>query len=289
MIEKVLVPLDGSRTSERSIPWARLFVADRKISLLHVIEPVYVVDVYTGSALPPLLDESDRYLNRLASEFIGQVETRIRVGPVARSILDVAQESNADLIAMTAEGGPTLGRRLFGGTVEQVVQGSEIPVLVVPQDAPAPPDRMTKIIVPVRGSGEARALLPTIRRVAVPNDSSVVFVFVSSDPREFAATDAERERHGPELVEEMERHSLHARLVSLSGKLPDAILELAEREGADLVAMAAHGRGLLKRIFRGSLHYQLIRTTKLPLLLMNQEARERSRWAAASALSRTHS
>ena len=48
----------------------------------------------------------------------------------------------------------------------------------------------------------------------------------------------------------------------------EAITETAEREGADLIAMASHGRSGLSQVFYGSVAAGVLRRIDRPLLLI---------------------
>ena len=46
------------------------------------------------------------------------------------------------------------------------------------------------------------------------------------------------------------------------------ILELCRKEGADLVVMASHGKGGLKRAFMGSVSDEVVRQSRVPVLIV---------------------
>ncbi len=54
----------------------------------------------------------------------------------------------------------------------------------------------------------------------------------------------------------------------LYGRAVKAILKAAEREGADLIAIASHGRSGLSRVFYGSVAAGLLERADRPLLLI---------------------
>ena len=129
---RILVALDGSKRSERALPWVRLLAKDQDLVLLRVIEQDYALDVYAGAALPDLLSEVERYLHRVASEFEVRPRLVARVGSVSSTIAEVARECKAELIALTTHGSSELTRWIFGGTAEKLARASDTPLLVVP-------------------------------------------------------------------------------------------------------------------------------------------------------------
>ena len=54
--------------------------------------------------------------------------------------------------------------------------------------------------------------------------------------------------------------------------VPQAILDAAERGGADLILMASHGKGLLQGLLFGSVAHDVQSRTRKPLLLVPVEA-----------------
>ncbi|HEY3343035.1 MAG TPA: universal stress protein, partial [Anaerolineae bacterium] len=60
-----------------------------------------------------------------------QVRAELCVGNVAESILDYADSSQADLIAMSTHGRHGIGRFLLGSVAEKVIRAARVPVLLV--------------------------------------------------------------------------------------------------------------------------------------------------------------
>ena len=54
-----------------------------------------------------------------------------REGPVSETILDVAEETHADMIAMSTHGRTGISRWLMGSVADRVVHYSHIPVMLI--------------------------------------------------------------------------------------------------------------------------------------------------------------
>jgi nucleotide-binding universal stress UspA family protein len=140
-IRKILVPLDGSSGSE-SVLWtvgqlAR--VQGASVSLLRVatIPP----PVLTEERVIAFADqESDRVergeiagLRRLADKLAGVVvETSVRFGDPATEIVDTAESTGVDLIAMATHRRAGLARMVKGSVAERVERATTVPVILVP-------------------------------------------------------------------------------------------------------------------------------------------------------------
>jgi nucleotide-binding universal stress UspA family protein len=120
---RVVVGLDGSNHS--------LGVLSDVLQLLgNAGGSVTLVHAMTHS-----LSESDvnAYLNRVRSEIAAEnveIRTRVARGDPATVIIETADESQADVIAVATHGRTNLGRLLLGSVAERVIQSSQRPILV---------------------------------------------------------------------------------------------------------------------------------------------------------------
>ncbi|MCB0075487.1 MAG: universal stress protein, partial [Caldilineaceae bacterium] len=55
----------------------------------------------------------------------------VEQGPIVRTILDVAERENADLIAMASHGRSGLARVFYGSVAAGVLQSADRPLLIV--------------------------------------------------------------------------------------------------------------------------------------------------------------
>jgi nucleotide-binding universal stress UspA family protein len=142
--ERVLVPLDGSATSEAVIQHAiTLDRADAaSIHLLQVEEAaedlrasVWGLAAHEPDDLAKRLDRADRYLHGLIARFQSEwppatvsVEAR-GAHRAGEAIVAVATEREVDLIAMTTHGRGA-SRLFIGSVADKVLRGTECNVLL---------------------------------------------------------------------------------------------------------------------------------------------------------------
>jgi nucleotide-binding universal stress UspA family protein len=74
-----------------------------------------------------------------------------------------------------------------------------------------------------------------------------------------------------DVKKRLREEGVMARLVVSDGPVVDAIIEVAEREAVDLIAMASHGRTGLRRVFYGSVAAGVLHRVDRPLLLVRSE------------------
>jgi len=140
-LNRILVPIDFSKTAEGALPWAASLAArsDAELILLHVVEK-FPIDYVLGHELmrqtiTPLMKDSEAELKRIAESVTKSTGTKasgvIRAGKPFKEICSAAQKVGADLIALTTHGYTGLKRVWLGSTAERVVRYASCPVLTV--------------------------------------------------------------------------------------------------------------------------------------------------------------
>lgn len=141
------------------------------------------------------------------------------------------------------------------------------------------------ILVPLDGSHRAEAILSHVEKLAQCHGSKVVFMQVI-EPRPILIDGTNAV---PDLVE-YEHHLKDARVyltkwqstfhekgiegrirLAEGGPVVTQIINTAESENADLIAMASHGRTGLARVFYGSVAAGVLHQIDRPLLLIRAE------------------
>lgn len=141
MYTRVVVPLDGSRLAEGTLPFIVQIAAplDLEVMLVRVVEPI-VPQAIEGTTYFNVDDvgarrkESLRYLAPVAANLRRQgvrVTTDARHGEPVTEIVAVARKMGAGIIAMTTHGRSGLRRLLYGSVAERVLRQTEIPVLMM--------------------------------------------------------------------------------------------------------------------------------------------------------------
>jgi nucleotide-binding universal stress UspA family protein len=144
MYQRILVPLDGSPTSERALQEAiKLADGKSKLRLIYVIEATYPLDAvaYTlidHAALQEAIRKTGERALAKAAEKVQRsgmtAETELLDVPAERvsAVIDSdALNWKADLIVIGTHGRSGLNRLLLGSVAEEVVRGTPLPVLLV--------------------------------------------------------------------------------------------------------------------------------------------------------------
>ena len=144
------------------------------------------------------------------------------------------------------------------------------------------------ILVPLDGSKRAEAILRHVEDLAVRYSATVILLrVVEPVPLSVGLEKAyvvlrggfergtkQAESYLAALQGEFREKGIQARTRVVSGPIVDAIISAAEREGADLVAMASHGRSGLSQVFYGSVAAGVLHRIDRPLLLVRSRGDE---------------
>ncbi len=149
MLERILVPLDGSEAAETVLPYVEELVSKLvavqkvKITLLQVVSslthPVVaggesVSIPYTEVEVEQIKKKAMNYLNKTSKGLRSKgvvVNCKVAVGRAADEIIKATDEINADLVAMSTHGRSGFRRWAFGSTTDHVLRGGHVPVLMV--------------------------------------------------------------------------------------------------------------------------------------------------------------
>jgi nucleotide-binding universal stress UspA family protein len=303
MLDRILVPLDGSVTAEAIVPHLRRLLRrlDSEVILLRATEaplaelPPVAIEAALGAAREYLLGQKER----LEQEGV-RVRVEARLGPAAGTILEVAREQNASLIAMATHGRTGLTRALFGSVAEHVLLKCTVPVLAVRPFwsydlLPAPSKEgqpFRRILLPLDESAASTAVLGPALELAKLFEASLVFLHIAESAKK-GKTKTESDPHAPEKawLEKAAREARSQGLETLSiveeGEAPSAILENARRRGCDLIAMTTHGRSGIGRLAVGSVTEKVLRNATLPLLVVRAAKEDPKKPARKAAKTRS--
>lgn len=292
MIRKILVPLDGSSFAEFALPVARAVArrTDAELELVMVQDPVPPFAFGEWEESPQAWREE--YLEAVEDRIRPQVEGRVRhvlrVGPVPSELEEHARRAEPDLLVMATHGRGPMSRFWLGSVADHMVRHSSYPILLVrPREDEEPevdPETgFDHVLVPLDGSREAEAILDHAFELGDAFGARYTLVRVVHYPAEIvSAYLPDTVQMSEELVEKGEAEA-RSYLEELAGRLAEqgrtvetdvrvdvhpasGIARSARDGGADLVALATHGRGGVRRALLGSVADKLIRSAKLPVL-----------------------
>lgn len=138
--KKMLVPIDGSKNSERALIEAKRLAECQggEITLMTVVKPLIVP--YFGNTELARLDQKnietakELLLTKAKKEFEQssvKVKTKLKKGNPAEEILNEVEANDYDLIVMGSRGLGTFSKTLLGSVSSRVLNHTRINVLIV--------------------------------------------------------------------------------------------------------------------------------------------------------------
>jgi nucleotide-binding universal stress UspA family protein len=145
MFKHLLVTLDGSAKAECVVAHARDVAQSMsaEVTLLRIVDAVdsdwsergALGKKAAGSVIHPVLfEQAESYLDRVGRQMRAtglKVHTLVKQGAAAKQIVAAAKEIDADAIAMATHSRGGVSRLMFGSVAEEVMHGSNLPILLV--------------------------------------------------------------------------------------------------------------------------------------------------------------
>lgn len=144
LLNRIILPLDGSEAGEAAVPYIQELIdrLESEVILFGVVpagqhaRTVGGLDyiLYPEQHLELVKAEAREYLEGVYHRLTGRkgtVRVEIKVGDVAREIIEFAEETSASLIAISSHGRSGIAKWVFGSIAHKILQASNTPVLVV--------------------------------------------------------------------------------------------------------------------------------------------------------------
>jgi nucleotide-binding universal stress UspA family protein len=289
----IIVGTDFSATAAAAMDWAAELARQQgaRIELVHAV----TIPLSTPGFVPvePQLSEE---VQQAARDRLGQaaevlhgkgiaVDTYLGLGTPAQVILERAEDTAAELVAVGTRGLSGLSHLLLGSTAQRVIQGSACPVLSV---HPGDLDRhrpIRTILVPTDFSDDSERAVHTALQLLAPleQEARLTLVHAFNLPIEYTAygpiptsihflrdTGLEAERRLQEKTEALEREGLTVDWVAREGDPAAVIAHEAEARDADLIAMGTHGRSGLMHLLLGSTAERVVQHAPCPVMTVRR-------------------
>ena len=139
-----------------------------------------------------------------------------------------------------------------------------------------------KILVPLDGSKRAEKILPHVEDLAVHYKAKVIFLmavehvfaagiegsFIQYSEKDFNTELEQAKSYLKNITENVHKKDISTQTVVANGPAVERIIQTAEKENADIIAMASHGGGGLTRVFYGSVAAGVLNRADRPLLIV---------------------
>jgi nucleotide-binding universal stress UspA family protein len=296
----ILVPLDGSMLAESALPMAAAIAArwGARVVLAGVHEPGLPVHGGRGTAaydqrrsaeLRAALESSlEAAAQRISTTAPGAaVDIALLDGDVASALASHASDVGADLVVLSSHGRGGASRRWLGSVTDELMRRVAIPLLVLRAGETDASRRHSAgefhhVLVPLDGTAAGEKAIDMAQLVAGTKGVHYTLLRVASPLHpllQAVPVEPAVERDAVEQRQQAEREvadtasRFRARgfdvstIVRMELQPARAILAVAEEIGADLIAMATHGRGPLRRFLLGSTAPKVLLGAPVPVLV----------------------
>jgi nucleotide-binding universal stress UspA family protein len=286
MFERILVPLDGSENAEIVFPYCADLAADfaSTVTLVTVSEAATVdIDHLYRTYLEHALGKMRQQLEASMAPGTVTLESQVLFGDPAREILRTAEERDAQLILIASHGTSAEGPWLLGHIAAKVLRATKRPVMLirerVPEAVPQQRKLVRRILVPLDGSEIGEGALCYAVALAEKTASEIALLEVFEPVKGVGASGARYKIPEDESVRKsllsyldhvagpIRNKGLKVSTTVLFGKAADNIVEYAEKNEIDLVAVSTHGRSGLGRWVFGNVTDKILHTGNVPVLV----------------------
>jgi nucleotide-binding universal stress UspA family protein len=137
MITKILVPIDGSKNSEKGLKYACWLagIVDAEITVMHIVSIPYTGESIAFQIAP--LEDAGREILKHAEKLIekncakAKYVLREGTGNAGHEIVNYAKDNHFSLIVMSAKGHSALTHLFLGSVSETVSKNAPCSILIV--------------------------------------------------------------------------------------------------------------------------------------------------------------
>jgi nucleotide-binding universal stress UspA family protein len=293
MYTSVLVPLDRSPVAELALPFA-VAIAQRAQAALELVEVhrSYVFDnPHAANAWALKLDLGEEAeIVKQEQGYLAETAKRVTTGSplsatttvlsgtvagpwfIADRIMEEAHLKRADLIVMATRVRGLVSRLGLGSVADDLVRRAHIPVLLVwasHEDPPSGPEPvLDNFLIPLDGSVLSEQILVPALELARLMNARCTLLRVVAPKSGVQAEEKQAEQYLERVAATPRQQGLQVQAQVVMAKHPaEAILNAAQTQKSNLIALATHGYGGFKRLVLGSVADKIIRHAPLPVLV----------------------
>lgn len=278
-MKKILVPVDFSKpamtAAEVGGDIARK--AGAQLILLHVVEEIVgdsfkVMGEATTAATRwedkvftvKLIERAKKQMAKLVEDpkLEGvRVKSELRVGTPYHGMNQIIQEYKVDLVVMGTSGKSGLEQMIIGSNTEKVVRTAHCPVLTV-HNKPSSKD-FKDIVYATSLSKDEEVFSRIVRETQKIYDSTVHLVRINT-PGNFQR-DAVVKKYMQDFAKKLQLKNYTLNVFNDLTE-EEGIIYFADSIGADMIAMATHGRTGFAHVLAGSIAEDVVSHARRPVL-----------------------
>jgi nucleotide-binding universal stress UspA family protein len=285
----VVAATDGTAAGDAAVRAASLLASrlSAKVDVVLVVEPLPLLMPAPSKILEPLVaspefidDMRDETVERVSKIAPPGVDWKVDVsyGQPASEIVGYAGKEGAQMIVIGHVHHGMIDKILDGETALQVVRQSSVPILLAASSMKALPKRA---VLAVDFSPESMEAAREALRL-LDDKAVVMLAHVAPPAATFDGSGLCVDEYEALMLRELGEFAdslavpegLLVEKVILHGRPAHALLKLAERAGADLVAVGTRGAGLIQRLFVGTNTSRIVHHSPCSVLIAPRREQE---------------
>ena len=264
-MQRIIVPIDFSEHSEFALEAASNIAKkyEAELIVLHMLELSDAI-LTAGNDLKLAEKKFETFLDKPYLEGINVTPT-IKHFKVWSEVNDVAKENDANLIVMGSHGVSGIKEVLVGSNTEKVVRHSEIPVLIIKHN-PILFDFENGVFASDFSEDAVSSYLKA-KKTFEKLGAKMHLVYVNSPDGNFKSS-SEIDKLVSNFLKKADGDLENLSNVNVVSdySVEKGILNFANLTGADVIAVATHGRKGLAHFFEGSISEDIANHSTLPVM-----------------------
>ncbi|RMG69708.1 MAG: universal stress protein [Bacteroidetes bacterium] len=271
-LRTLLVPVDFSPASKNAFQYAMHLAGMQggRLILFHAYVPGMLEPYMDFGMQTALLKQQEalalQFFHQLEEEvpetLRGQfaLEFKMQLGPAGDGILEAAKELNPDLIVMGTRGGNLITRKILGSTVNHVIHGGEVPVLIIPEEARF--QGLRSLAYATDYEEDDIRFIDEVLYFAKQQEAKLSCIHIRK-------ADNARDTYQGDLLRRAYQHDLDQQHIEFQTLIyPDVVEGLqhfSQWQQVDLLVMLTHRRSQVRQLFQRSHARDLALQTRVPL------------------------
>ena len=273
-MKKIIVPVDFSEYSEYALETASILAKknNAEILVLHMLEMSEAILTRAGTDMQMETMFFLKLAEKKFEEFLKKDYLKgLKITPIIKhfkvfsEVNEVAEENGADLIIMGSHGASGLKEFFIGSNTEKVVRHSNIPVMVIKHN-PILVD-FEHVVFACDFSEDAVKPFINATKFFKKLGSKVHLIYVNLPNEQFRST-AEMEGKVHLFFKKVNGDLSYDHSVKYFSDytIEQGVLNYANAIGADLIALATHGRTGFSHLLEGSITEDIANHSTLPVI-----------------------
>jgi len=282
-MKTILLPYDFSEEAENAFEFAKELatIAKGHLKLLHVIEIPSVQNFSTIGEVGvggqdfnnifviELVEKRKKQMKEINKENEGkpyQFSSKMTFGNPYAGISKEVTEIKADIIVMGSKGASGLEELLIGSNTEKVVRHASCPVITI--KGKASPKAIKNIIFASDFTEENEKIVSRLKEIQSVLGAELHLVKINT-PNSFESSRESKIKIKEFIMKHKLEHVTHE--IYNSDSEEDGIIQYAEDNNIDMIAMATHGRTGFLHLLSGSIAEDIVNHSKRPVWTMKMK------------------